>query len=493
MKGNVSTVCTVQLVGTTAVPLTVEATKGAGSPGWSILGVKDDVAFEVREIVRCALANSGYHVGKEKLTFCVIPLCVSKAVDNLAFAVAVAYLSVTGQIRSDVLEDTVLIGGLDMSGNIHAEIGMYAQISAAMQDGMTPVCPAGATDLVYIHGADVICVSNLSDMRHSDWWDRRYGGGKPAQPKELKPDLADYPFSRYAVRALAIAAAGGHNLMLQGTSGSHVNELAGRIGSILSPLDGEEQAETARIHSVVGSDLDGIFQGMRPVRMPHHSITGTGLVGGGRLIRPGEISLAHNGVLVMEDIQEWSPNVLQLMRQPMEDGEVTICRTDGAVTMPADFTLVATCGTCPCGRFGSTRGDCRCSEHQVMAYQERVAGPLRVEFDLWAQVGEISGRDALDTANRIDSAQVHEVVMDARERARKRDGGRRLQDMSLHELMESCSLHEPDLQCVMGRRPGMSGHDIERLLRVSRTCADLDGCDTVQREHLVEALSYMRA
>lgn len=492
MKGNVTTISTVQLVGTDAVPIAIEVARGKGLPSWDIIGVKDNVAFEVRAIVRAALASCGYRVGTEKYVVTIAPCHVAKDVDNLAFAVAVGFLSATGQIRSDVLEDRCIMGSLDMAGNVRPARGMYALASAAARRGKSIICSPDASELAHLPEVDAICVSNLSDMRHSDWWDRHLDEGSPSKEQAPKgeADLADYAFSHHAIRALAIAAAGGHNLMLQGTRGSHANDLAERIGSILPPLGGAEQAETACVHSTAGLELDGIFRGRRPVRMPHHSITGAGLVGGGRLIHPGEVSLAHNGMLVMEDIQEWSPNVLQLMRQPMRDKAVTICRADGRVTMPADFTLIATCGTCPCGRFGNGNGDCTCSESQIRGYNDRIAGPLREDLDLWVQVGEISAEDALSAEGRIDSAQVREMVMEARERATRRDGGRKLQDMTLEELVETCGVSDEVLRGVMATRPGMTDAELMRLLRVSRTITDLDGDETVTYEDLTEALVY---
>lgn len=493
-KVNVASVKTLVLNCIEVVPITVEVSVEEGSlPGLYIVGCSDSVAVEARLLVRCALKGSGFWCSdRMHVTAVVRPDSTRKyAPGNIAFAVACAYLCATGQVDSRIFEHAFCVGDLALSAVMPAR-SMFVYGEYARRCEMGLVCALGCDELRWLKGLEIACVGDLGDLRHPEFMHADLLPRDPAGvPEPKSADLADYAFSPYAVRALAICATGGHDLMLQGPRGSRVNELAERIGTILPPLREDEALEAARIHSAARLEVDGPFCAERPVRIPHHSATLASLVGGGYgLIRPGEVSLAHNGVLVLEDMQEWSPNALQSMRQPMRDKAVTICRTGGRATMPADFTLVATCGTCPCGHFGSALGICKCSEHQVAGYQDHVAGPLREEFDLWVQVAEISGEDALDAEGRFDSTQVREMVMDARERAARRDGGRKLQDMSLDELVGACGVSDELLRGVRAMRPGMTDADFMRVLRVARTIADLDGEETVTYGELTEALSY---
>ena len=493
-KVNVASVKTLVLNGIEVVPITIEVSVEESSlPGLFIVGCSDEVALEARLLVRCALKESGFlYSDRMHVTATVRPDSTRKyAPGNIAFAVACAYLCATGQVDSRIFEHAFCVGNLALSAVMPAR-SMFVYGEYARRCDMGLVCAPGCDELRWLEGLEIACVGNLGDLRHPEFMHADLLPRDPAGvPEPKSADLADYAFSPYAVRALAICATGGHDLMLQGPRGSRVNELAERIGTILPPLGMEEVIESACIHSAATLEVDGLFCTERPVRIPHHSTTLAGLVGGGMRICPGEASLAHNGVLVIEDMQEWSPNALQAMRQPMRDGHVVICRAGMRVDMPADFTLVATSGTCPCGHFGSTSGTCTCGEHRVAGYQDRVAGLLRDGFDLWVQVAESSAEDALDAEGRIDSAQVREMVMDARERAARRDGGRKLQDMSLDELVGACGVSDELLRGVMAMRPGMTDADFMRVLRVARTIADLDGEETVTYGELTEALSYM--
>ncbi len=493
-KVNVASVKTLMLNGVDALPVTIGVSVEEGSlPGLFIVGCSDEVALEARLLVRCALKKSGFlYSDRTHITATVRPESIRKyAPGSIAFAVACAYLCATGQVDSRIFEHAFCVGNLAHDGVVCPAKSMFVYGEYARRHDMGLVCSSGCGGLRWLKGLEIACIANIGDLRHPEFMHADLQPRDSAAVSVPKAaDLADYAFSPYAVRALAISAAGNHDLMLQGPRGSRANELAERIGTILPSLGEEEVIESARIHSAATLEMDGLFRGERPVRMPHHSTTLAGLVGGGMRIRPGEVSLAHNGVLVLEDMQEWSPNALQFMRQPMRDKAVTICRTGERATMPADFTLVATCGTCPCGHFGSALGICRCSEHQVAGYQERVAGPLRDEFDLWVQVAEISGEDAFNAEGRIDSTQVREMVIAARERAARRDGSRKLQDMSLDELVGACGVSDELLRGVMAMRPGMTDADFMRVLRVARTIADLDGEETVTYGELTEALSY---
>ena len=493
-KNKVASVKTLMLNGIEVVPITVEISVEEGSlPGLSIVGCPDTIVNEARLLVSCALKASGFYYSKQmRVTAAVLPMSVRKhEPGNIAFAIACAYLRATGQVDPHLFEHAFCVGDLALDRVMPAR-STFAFGEYARRCDMGLVCACGSDELRWLEGLEIACIGNIGDLRHPEFMHAELLPENPralSQPKGS--DLADHAFPRHAVRALAIAAAGGHNLMLQGPRDSRVNELAERIGTILPPLGEEKALEAACIHSAARFEVDGLFRGEPLVRIPHHSTTLPGLIGGGSSIMPGEVTLAHNGVLVFEDMQEWSPSALQAMRQPMSDGHVCICRSGVRASMPADFTLVATCGTCPCGYFGSILGTCRCSEHQIAGYQDRIAGPLRDEFDLWVQVGEIPGTDALDAQDRIDSAQVREMVADARERAARRDGGRKLQDMTLEELVGTCGVSDEVLRGVMSMRPGMTDAELMRLLRVSRTIADLDGDETVTYEQLTEALYYI--
>ncbi|WP_282169781.1 YifB family Mg chelatase-like AAA ATPase [Ruegeria atlantica] len=490
---------TVAFQGVDARPVEVQCAVSPGLPAFSIVGLPDKAVSEARDRVRSALSSMAIALPSKRITINLSPADLPKEGSHFDLPIAVALLSALEIIPRDAAEGSVSLGELSLDGSLVPVVGALPAAMTAAAEDRALLCPrASSAEAAWVDATQVIGAGSLGDVV------RHFSGQSPlsaAQPGEvtLEPsarDLRDVKGQERAKRALEIAAAGRHHLIMTGTPGSGKSMLAARLPGILPPLTPTEALETSMIQSLCGLLDEGGISRSRPFREPHHTASMAAIVGGGRGAKPGEISLAHNGVLFMDEFPEFPRTVLETLRQPIETGEVMVARANAHVKYPCRFMLVAAANPCKCGYL--TDPGRACSRAPVCGedYLSRISGPLMDRFDLRIEVPPVGFTDLDLPPSGDSSATVAARVEQARsiqaERFRDTPSTRQNADVEGKQLDEIAApdAEGKDLLLKAAKRFGLSARAFHRILRVARTIADLDGAPDVRRPHIAEALSF---
>lgn len=476
------------LVGVQAVPVDVEVAVTNGLPGFQIVGMVDAAVQEAKERVRVALKSSGFEMPGERILVSLAPSSLKKTGSGFDLAIAMGILVATGQMDPAVVKSSLFVGELSLNGEVRPVNGMLAYALCARDYGLALTCAGYADGLVPVESLEEHGVFSLRDIARGRFEPFLYCEPDTA-PQKL--DFCQVSGNDLAKRAFQIAAAGNHGILMMGPPGSGKSMLAERMPTILPPLAEDEKLEAALVHSVAGLDLTSILAGVRPFRKPHHSATAPALIGGGNPIKPGEISLAHQGVCFFDELAEFKPSTLQQLRQPIETGVVTISRADSSITFPAKFMLISAANPCPCGYFGDPEHPCTCSERKIRDYQNRIGGPLLDRIDMHIDVNRVPPDKVLSPDGGRSSSDIREGVLAAREYASWRLAHEAV-EQTTQGLVRSCHLDEADERFFekAAASNNMSGRAIVRTLSVARTIADIDQRQKVSKIDLCEALGF---